>query len=121
MGPHYIDRLFAPRAKVEIGEREREGTVGRQMLEKLRASGFGGPIYAVNPKHETVRGEVRHPNVGALCKLVDLAVIATPAAVVPQLIRECGECHVRAAIVLSAGFSEGREGVGLQLVQAVLV
>ena len=120
MGPHYLDRLFAPRAIVVIGASEREGSVGRQMFENLRASGFGGPIYAVNPKHETVLGEVSHPNVGAVCKLVDLAVIATPAAAVPQLIRECGECHVRAAIVLSAGFSEGREGAGLQLEQAVL-
>src|SRR3569833_449837 len=120
MGPHNLDRLFAPRAIVVIGASEREGSVGRQMFENLRASGFGGPIYAVNPKHETVLGEVSHPNVGAVCKLVDLAVIATPAAAVPQLLRECGECHVRAAIVLSAGFSEGREGAGLQLEQAGL-
>src|SRR3569832_158099 len=120
MGPHYLDSLLAPRAIVVIGASEREGKVGRQVFENLRARGFGGPIYAVIPKHETVLGEVSHPNVGAVCKRVDLAVSATPAAAVPQLIRECGECHVRAAIVLSAGFSEGREGAGLQLEQAVL-
>ena len=46
---------------------------------------------------------------------VDLAVIATPAATVPNLIRECVERGVPAAIIISAGFSElGAEGRELE-------
>ena len=36
---------------------------------------------------------------------VDLAVIATPAVTVPQIVKECAEAGVKGAIIISAGFS----------------
>ena len=46
---------------------------------------------------------------------IDLAIVATPAATVPDLIGECVEAGVRAAIVISAGFKEiGAEGAALE-------
>jgi acetyltransferase len=49
----------------------------------------------------------------------DLAVIATPAATVPNIIHQCGEQGVPTAIVMSAGFSE-LDGVGKSREQALL-
>jgi acetyltransferase len=46
---------------------------------------------------------------------VDLAVIITPPASIPGLIKECGENGVQGAIVISAGFKEiGPEGAELE-------
>jgi acetyltransferase len=46
---------------------------------------------------------------------VDLAVVATPAATVSQLIGECVESGAKSAVVISAGFRErGAEGVALE-------
>ena len=46
---------------------------------------------------------------------MDLAVIATPAAVVPQVIRECIAAGVKGAIIVSAGFKEiGAAGEALE-------
>jgi hypothetical protein len=55
------------------------------------------------------------PSVASLPQVPDLAVIATPAETVPCLIGELGERGTRAAIIISAGFSElGERGHTLQ-------
>jgi len=46
---------------------------------------------------------------------VDLAVIATPPATVPDLIEDCGKAGIRAAVIVTAGFSEtGPAGAALE-------
>jgi acetyltransferase len=46
---------------------------------------------------------------------VDLALIATPAAKVAEILDQCGEFGVRVAVVYSAGFAEqGERGTALQ-------
>jgi acetyltransferase len=47
-----------------------------------------------------------YPDVGSLPEPADLAVIATPAATVPDLVEECVTAGVRAAVIISAGFRE---------------
>ena len=37
---------------------------------------------------------------------VDLAMIATPAKTVPDVMEECGKAHVKGVIIVSAGFKE---------------
>jgi acetyltransferase len=107
--------LFSPASVAVIGASEREGSVGRTVLWNLIRSPFGGTVYPVNPRHHSVLGVRACPGVSAIPEPVDLAVIATPAATVPDLIEECAAAGVRAAIVLSAGFREvGAEGQALE-------
>ena len=107
--------LFSPASVAVIGASEREGSVGRTVLWNLIRSPFGGTVYPVNPRHHSVLGIRACTGVSAIPEPVDLAVIATPAATVPDLIEECAAAGVRAAIVLSAGFREvGAEGQALE-------
>ena len=106
MGPHYLDRLFNPRTIAVFGASERADSVGALMFQNLVAGGFKDQIFAVNPKHSEVQGHVCYPTIRDVGVPVDLAVIATPAAEVPEIIYQCGEHGVRAAMVLSAGFAE---------------
>jgi len=44
-----------------------------------------------------------------------LAMIATPAKIVPDVMEECGRAHVKGVIIVSAGFKEtGPEGKALE-------
>jgi acetyltransferase len=62
-----------------------------------------------------VLGIKTHPRIGDLLDPIDLAIVATPAATVPDLIGECVEAGVRAVVVISAGFKEiGAEGAALE-------
>ncbi|MCS5700200.1 bifunctional acetate--CoA ligase family protein/GNAT family N-acetyltransferase [Cyanobium sp. FGCU-52] len=107
--------LFSPASVAVIGASERHGSVGRTVLWNLIRSPFGGTVYPVNPRHHSVLGIRACPGVSAIPEPVDLAVIATPAATVPDLIEECAAAGVRSAIVLSAGFREvGAEGLALE-------
>ena len=106
MGLHYLDRLFAPHAVAVFGASEKPDTVGTLVFRNLLAGGFSGELYAINPKYERVQGRPCYPDIEHVGQAVDLAVIATPATSVPDIIRRCGEAGVRAAVILSAGFGE---------------
>jgi acetyltransferase len=115
MGPHYLDRLFAPHAIAVFGASEEPDNVGTLVFRNLLAGGFGGELYAINPKHERVQGRPCYPDIEQIRQPVDLAVIATPARSVPDIIRRCGEAGVRVAVILSAGFGEaGDAGTALE-------
>jgi acetyltransferase len=69
----------------------------------------------VNPRHSSVGGLRCVASVADLPHPVDLAVIATPARTVPDVIEQCGRAGIRAAVVITAGFSEtGPEGAALE-------
>jgi acetyltransferase len=105
--------LFAPRIVAVIGATEKEGSVGRAVLENLAV--FPGQVFPINPKRATVLGRPAVASVSALPAIPDLAVIVTPAASVPALIRECVAKGVPAAIIISAGFKEtGPAGAAME-------
>ncbi len=103
---HYLRGALAPRSVALVGASEREGALGRFVLENLSKGGFKGPIYPVNPKYSELAGHKCYPNLAELPSAPDLVVIVTPAKTVPDLIEEASACGARAALVLSAGFAE---------------
>ena len=110
-----LDVFFSPKTVAVIGATENPGTVGRTVLWNLVTSPFGGTVYPVNPKRPSVLGVKAYPSVSDIPESVDLAVIITPPASIPGLIKECGENGVQGAIVISAGFKEiGPEGAELE-------
>lgn len=112
-----LTAFFRPHSVALIGATERAGSVGRALLENL--VGFPGELFPINAKHDTVLGRRAWSSLTSLGKAVDLVIVATPAIQMPEIIRECGICGVRAVIIISAGFKEtGAEGAKLE--QAVL-
>jgi acetyltransferase len=110
-----LDALFLPDSVALIGATERAGTVGRTILENLQHPSFKGKVYAVNSRHPEICGLTAYPSIGEVPEKVDLAVVATPAATVPQIIGECVDAGVKSAIVISAGFKErGPQGIELE-------
>ncbi len=110
-----LDVFFSPRSVAVIGATENPGSVGRTVLWNLLTNQFGGTIYPVNPHRPNVLGIRAYAKIAAVPETVELAVIVTPAATVPDLIAECAEAGVQGAIVISAGFKEiGADGAELE-------
>lgn len=110
-----LDSMFSPSRVAVIGATDRPGSVGRTVLEKLRAETFRGQVYAVNPRHTEILGLRSYSKIADVPEKVDLAVIVTPARTVPGVIAGCVDAGVRAAVVISAGFKEcGAEGAALE-------
>jgi acetyltransferase len=116
---HYEGRhlraLFAPRNVAVIGATETPNSVGRTVLWNLVSNPFGGTVFPVNPKRPSVLGIKAYPRISAIPEEVDLAVVVTPAATIPDIIAECVEVGVKGAIIISAGFKElGAPGAELE-------
>jgi len=110
-----LDALFAPATVAVVGATEKYGSVGRTILWNLISNPFGGTVFPVNPGRPNVLGIKAYPSIAAVPERVDLAVIVTPAATVPDVIGECVDAGVRGAIVISAGFKEvGGSGAALE-------
>jgi acyl-CoA synthetase (NDP forming)/GNAT superfamily N-acetyltransferase len=94
--------VFAPESVAVIGASRRPGSVGRAILDNIRAGGYAGRLYTVNP-HAAQLDERSLAAVTDLPEGVDLAVVAVPAAGVLEVAGQCGQRGVRSLVVITAG------------------
>lgn len=109
-----LTRLFEPQSVAVIGASKSEGKVGNAVLKNLLSSNYGGEIVPVNPKEEEIEGLKCYPSLSDYGP-VDVAVVAIPARLVPDVAEEAGGLGTGFLVVLSAGFKEvGHEGLQLE-------
>ncbi len=107
-------RMLNPKTVALIGATEKEGSVGRAIMENLLLS-RNRKVFPVNPNRTTVLGIACYSDIKSVPDQVDLAVVATPARTVPEVVEECGRADVQGMVVISAGFREiGEEGKKLE-------
>ena len=110
-----LDRLFNPSSVAVVGASRELGKSGGRYLAALINGRFEGKLYAVNPGESEIMGLKSYPRVQDIPGEVDLAMVAVPGRIVPQVISDCNQKGVRFAVVHSAGFSElGGEGKELE-------
>jgi len=107
--------LFRPRNVAILGASRDPSAWGHVILKNIIDYGFEGKIYPVNPKVDSLLGLKCYPDIRTIPDDIDLAVIAVPAGIVPQVMEGCVEKGVKVAVVITAGFSEtGPEGERLE-------
>ncbi len=74
-----VARILLPRAVAVIGASERPGTVGDAIWRNV-VNSVDVPVYAVNPRHDSIHGHPCVRSVDDLPDEVSLAIIAVPAA-----------------------------------------
>jgi acetyltransferase len=110
-----LDKIFNPKSVAVIGASNEEGSVGYALMKNFMESGFAGRVYPVNLRKTEVLGLKAFASVQQISEPVDLAVIATPAKTVPDVLEQCGKAGINGAIIISAGFKEiGPEGKKLE-------
>ena len=115
MNTHYLASLFTPQSVALFGASDRADSVGGVVFKNLRTSGFEGRIYAINTRRDEVQGQKAFSSLDEIEETVDLAVVATPAHGIPDIVEACGERGIKMMLILSAGFREiGAEGRTLE-------
>ena len=104
-----INLFFNPQSVVLFGATDRPGSVGQTTLENLLSSKDKRKVYIVNHNHEQIMDTKCYPNLSALPEIPELAIIATSAETVPDIVEECGKAGIQAVIIISAGFKEAGE------------
>ena len=98
-----LRHVLAPESVAVIGASRRRGTVGRAILDNIRAGQYACRLYTVNQRARQICGERCLPTVLDLPEAVDLAVIAVPAAGVLDVAERCGQRGVRSLVVVTSG------------------
>ncbi|MFB6109016.1 MAG: acetate--CoA ligase family protein [Haloplanus sp.] len=107
-----LSALFTPKRVAVVGATERQGSVGRAVVENLLAD-FEGEVVAVNPHYDEVLGLDCVDGVAEA--EADLVVVAVPPDATVDVVREAGEAGVRNVVVITAGFGDtGGEGTALE-------
>ena len=105
-----LDKIFNPKNVAIIGASDVEGSVGYAIVKNFTQMGFTGKVFFVNIRKPEILGVKTYPTVDQIPEPVDLAIVATPAKTVPDVMEECGKAHVKGVIIVSAGFKETGPG-----------
>ena len=110
-----IDKMLNPRSIAVVGATPRLQYGGRMLAAALKA-GDQVSVYPVNPRYDEVMGVKCYPSVSDLPEAPDVVGVVVSSGQVLNVLNECHQKGTRAAIVISAGFSERgtQEGRDLQ-------
>lgn len=101
-----INLFFNPASIAVVGASRDPQKVGHQILANIISSGFNGEIYPLNPNSEAIAGLTAYKSILDIKSGVDLAIIAVPKEIVPDVLDEIGKKGTKAAVVISSGFKE---------------
>ena len=101
-----LTRLLRPRSVAVVGASERDDSYAGETLLNLRAAGFAGPVWGVNPNRAEAHGFPCFPSLAELPEPPDAVVVGIPAAGVADIVEEAGALGCGGAIVYGAGFGE---------------
>lgn len=103
--------LFEPASIAIIGASATEGKAGYTVLRNLLDHGYQGALYPVNPRGGSILGLQAYPDLAATPGPVEAAFVIVPAERAHEAVQACAARGVRAAVIVSSGFSEaGPEG-----------
>ena len=110
-----LGHLLRPRSVAVIGVGRERGGIGHELFRNILAGGFTGSVNPVHPTASEIAGRRAYPSVTDIPDPVDVAVVAVPAAAVPEVVDQCAEKGVKALVLITAGFAEtGTEGLQVQ-------
>ncbi|MCG6869505.1 MAG: bifunctional acetate--CoA ligase family protein/GNAT family N-acetyltransferase [Gammaproteobacteria bacterium] len=114
MSVRNLDKIFRPDRIVLIGARDKPDTPGVRVFRNLLRNGYRGVVYTVSAEFESIHGVPTFPSLEKLPRIPDLALICSPAELVPDWIEQCGKAGIRGVVILSGGFRECSDA-GLEL------
>jgi acetate---CoA ligase (ADP-forming) len=98
--------FFHPRSVAVVGANRQRGKIGAEILHNLVSGGFAGRIFPIHPAIAEIDGVHAYPRLTSVPEPIDLAVICVPADRVIPVVDACIAKHVRALVIISAGFGE---------------
>lgn len=106
-----LQPLFQPASIAVIGASSDPAKISGMPIAHLKAFGYSGKIFPVNPKSPEIQGLRAWPDLVAIGQPIDLAICAVPATLVGSAVDQAAAAGVRSMVVFSSGFAEvGEEG-----------
>src|SRR3984893_5672087 len=107
--------LLAPRSVAVLGASSDPTRISGRPIAYMRAQGFQGGLYPINPNRAEVQGLKAYASIADLPETPDVAIVAVAAEVAAPAVEELGKKGVKAIVMFTAGFAEMDEsGEGAQ-------
>jgi acyl-CoA synthetase (NDP forming) len=107
-----MKQFMEPKSVALIGVSRYTGEGAFNILENLLGYGYQGRIYPINPSVSEILGMKTYLNIAEIADNIDLAVIATPRDLVPQLVKECADRNIKAIEIVAQGFLDAIDEEG---------
>ena len=98
--------LLAPRSIAVLGASSDPTRIGGRPIAYMRAQGFAGALYPVNPNRAEIQGLKAYQSVADLPETPDVAIVAVPAELAAPAIEDLARRGVKGVIMFTAGFAE---------------
>ncbi|HCT65491.1 MAG TPA: hypothetical protein DIC60_09560 [Lachnospiraceae bacterium] len=105
-----LNEMFSPKGVAVFGSAG-EGKLANILINRVLDGGLE-EVYAINPKSQSVRNAKGYTSVLEVEETVDMAVIAAPASALKDIMEDCGKKGIKAAVIISSGFSEAGNADG---------
>ena len=102
--------FFDPSSVAVVGATKKINKAGhvifKNFAENKRRGIFKGEIYPVNPREDSILGSKCYPSITKIPEKLELVVIVVPAKHVTDIMVDAASKKVKAAVIISSGFSE---------------
>ena len=106
-----MEQFFNPKSIAVIGASDKPDSIGHTLVQNLIDGGYNGTILPVNPHLEEVHGLKAYRAITDAPPFTDLAIVAVPIAMTPEVVRQCVRAGTKGVIIIAAGGRElGEEG-----------
>ena len=112
--------FFNPKSVAIVGASKDKTKPGHLLLYSLLKAKFKGKIYPVNPKADKILGLKVYKNLEVIPGKVSIAIVATPAYTIPEILESCGRKNIGCCIITTSGFSESGTEEGKKLETEIL-
>jgi acyl-CoA synthetase (NDP forming) len=118
-----IHAMLHPHNIVLVGATDKPGNYAERIWNNLIKYKFGGGLYPINARRETVWGVPCYKDFASLPDKPDHVLVLVPARFAVQVIRDAAAAGARSATIVTSGFSElqdeDSQRLAVELQQAV--
>jgi len=112
---HDFHRIFNPERVAIVGVSGEGFGFGRGILLSLKAIGYSGDLFPINPNGGFIAGLKIYRAIEEISGDIDFAIIAVPANKVPEALESCRKKGAVGAEIFSSGFKELGTPEGIEL------
>ncbi|MBI5260828.1 MAG: acetate--CoA ligase family protein [Bradyrhizobium sp.] len=101
-----IHAMLHPRNIVLVGATDKPGNYAERIWNNLVKYKFGGGLFPINAKRQTIWGVTCYKDFASLPERPDHVLVLVPARFAVQVIRDAAAAGARSATIVTSGFSE---------------
>ena len=109
-----VGSFFEPKSIAVVGVSDDDSKLASIIFANLLANKKKGAlkatVYPLNPSHAFIGGQKCYPSLDSIPETPELVIVAIPASLATEVVREAAKIGTRALILITGGFAEaGRE------------